>query len=53
MSLMASNVATIGSFNAFAMNMTLVRAILRDDYRALDNDAYVVGYIDTAASQVG
>lgn len=53
MSLMASNVATIGSFNAFAMNMTVVRAILRDDYRALDNDAYVVGYIDTAASQVG
>lgn len=48
MSLMASNVATIGTFNAFAMNMTVIRAILRDDYRALDNDAYVYGYIDTA-----
>lgn len=48
MSLMASNVAVIGNFNAFAMNMTLIRAILRDDYKALDNDAYVYGYIDTA-----
>lgn len=48
MSLMASNVATIGTFNAFAMNMTVIRAILRDDYKALDNDAYVYGYIDTA-----
>ena len=51
MSLMASNVATIGSgenvFNAFAMNMTLIRAILRDDYKELDKDAYVYGYIDT------
>lgn len=48
MSLMASNVAVIGNFNAFAMNMTLIRAILRDDYKALDNDAYVYGYIDTS-----
>ena len=50
MSLMASNVAVIGNFNAFAMNMTLIRAILRDDYKALDNDAYVYGYIDTSVS---
>ena len=49
MSLKASDVAVIGDFNAFAMNMTLIRAILRDDYKALDNDAYVYGYIDTAA----
>lgn len=51
MSLMASNVATIGSgenvFNAFAMNMTLIRAILRDDYKELDKDSYVYGYINT------
>lgn len=51
MSLKASDVAVIGSFNAFAMNMTLIRAILRDDYKALDNDAYVYGYIDTAAGE--
>lgn len=50
MSLMASNVATIGAFNAFAMNMTLIRAILRDDYKELDTNAYVVGYIDTKAT---
>lgn len=48
MSLKASDVAVIGEFNAFAMNMTLIRAILRDDYKALDNDAYVYGYIDTS-----
>lgn len=48
MSLKASDVAVIGKFNAFAMNMTLIRAILRDDYKELDKDAYVYGYIDTA-----
>lgn len=48
MSLKASDVAVIGNFNAFAMNMTLIRAILRDDYKELDADAYVYGYIDTA-----
>lgn len=47
MTLKASDVATIGTFNAFAMNMTLIRAILRDDYKELDANAYVVGYIDT------
>lgn len=51
MSLMASNVATIGTFNAFAMNMTVIRAILRDDYKALDADAYVYGYIDTSVGE--
>lgn len=49
MSLKASDVAVLGDFNAFAMNMTLIRAILRDDYKQLDGDAYVYGYIDTAA----
>lgn len=50
MTLKASDVAVIGDFNAFAMNMTVIRAILRDDYKALDNDAYVYGYIDTATA---
>lgn len=49
MSIKASDVASIGNFNAFAMNMTLLRAILRDDYTEMDADAYVNGYIDTAA----
>ena len=50
MSLKASDTAVIGDFNAFAMNMTLIRAILRDDYKELDKDAYVYGYIDTAVT---
>lgn len=50
MSLKASDVAVIGDFNAFAMNMTLIRAILRDDYKELDKDAYYYGHIDTAAA---
>lgn len=48
MSIKASDVASIGSFNAYAMNMTLFRAILRDDYTAMDFDAFVNGYIDTS-----
>ena len=51
MSLKASDVAVLGDFNAFAMNMTLIRAILRDDYKSLDANAYVYGYIDTAAGE--
>lgn len=48
MSIKASDVASIGSFNAYAMNMTLFRAILRDDYTAMDSDAFVNGYITVA-----
>ena len=50
MSIKASDVASIGNFNAFAQNMTLLRAILRDDYTEMDADAYVYGYIDSAAT---
>ena len=48
MSIKASDVAVIGDFNAYAMNMTLFRAIMRDDYKELDADSYVYGYVDTA-----
>lgn len=41
----ASDVATIGGFNAFAQNMTVLRAIVRDDYRVKDADSIVNGYI--------
>ena len=47
MSLKASDTAVIGSFNAFTSNMTLIRALMRDDYRELDEKAYVNGYIKT------
>lgn len=45
MSIKASDVASIGNFNAFAQNMTLLRAIVRDDYRVKDVDSIVHGYI--------
>jgi HK97 family phage major capsid protein len=45
LTLKASDVATLGSFNAFAQNMTLIRAIMRDDYRVKDADSIVNGYI--------
>ena len=45
MSIKASDVASIGNFNAFAQNMTLLRAIVRDDYRVKDADSIVHGYI--------
>lgn len=48
MSIKASDVASIGGFNAFAQNMTLLRAIVRDDYRVKDVDSIVHGYIDTS-----
>lgn len=45
MTLLASNTASIGNFNAFAQNMTLIRAIIRDDYKVKDADSIVNGYI--------
>ena len=45
LSLKASDVATIGNFNAYAQNMTLFRGIVRDDYKVKDADSIVHGYI--------
>lgn len=50
MSIMASNVASIGGFNAFAKNMTVLRAIVRDDYKVKDTDSIVNGYIEVVES---
>lgn len=44
-SIKASDVASIGGFNAFAQNMTVLRAIVRDDYRVKDADSIVNGFI--------
>lgn len=49
-SVMASTTASIGGFNAFAQNMTLLRAIVRDDYRVKDADSIVNGYIDISVT---
>lgn len=50
-SLKASDVAAIGGFNAFAQNMTVIRALVRDDYRVKDVDSIVNGYIDTSLGE--
>lgn len=53
MSIKASDVASIGGFNAFAQNMTLLRAIVRDDYRVKDADSIVNGYIEVTEAVAG
>lgn len=44
-SIKTSDTASIGNFNAFAQNMTLMRVICRDDYKVKDADSIVNGYI--------
>lgn len=39
-SLLASNIAVAGSLNAFTQNLTLVRAIERNDFKVMDKAAY-------------
>lgn len=39
--LLSSTVASAGKLNAFTQNLTLVRAIERNDFQILDNDAFV------------
>lgn len=43
----SSDVAIAGEFNAFEQDMTLTKAILREDVRQRDADACINGYIDT------
>lgn len=49
MSIMSSNIASIGTLNAYEMDMTLFRAIEREDCVMKDKAAFVYGEIDTAA----
>lgn len=46
----ASTVASIGGFNAYENNMTLLRCIVRDDYKAVDSASFVYGYVSTQAA---
>lgn len=39
--LLSSNIASAGELNAFTQNLTLIRAIERNDYRVVDADAFV------------
>lgn len=45
LSLMMSTVASAGSLNAFEQNLTLIRAIEREDVTPRDKKAFVNGYI--------
>lgn len=49
MSIAESAIASIGSFNAFEQDLTLYRAIEREDVTLRDTDAFVYGYIQPAA----
>jgi HK97 family phage major capsid protein len=45
LSIMSSNTATAGDFNAFEMDLTLFRALEREDVVVRDTAALVNGYI--------
>ena len=45
MSIAESAIASIGNFNAFEQDLTLYRAIEREDVTLRDTDAFVYGYI--------
>ncbi len=44
-SIMVSNIAAIGDLNAFEQDLTIYRAIEREDVRLRDGQAYVNGYL--------
>lgn len=44
-SLSVSNTAVVGDFNAFEQDMTVWRALMRDDCKVRDDEAFVNGYI--------
>lgn len=50
MTITTSDVAVAGTFNAFENDLTLFRAIEREDVRIKDVNAFVNGYIDVTAS---
>lgn len=49
MSIAESAIASIGDFNAFEQDLTLYRAIEREDVTLRDDEAFVWGYIQPAA----
>lgn len=46
LNIMTSNVAAVGELNAFEEDLTLFRAIEREDVEVRDSDAFVNGYIE-------
>lgn len=49
-SVKVSDVAVVGDLNAFEQDLTLWRGSMRDDCTMRDEEAFVNGYIDTAAA---
>lgn len=52
-SLLVSNTASVGGFNAFEQDMTLWRGTLRDDCTAWDDGAFINGYVAAAGGAAG
>ena len=48
-----SDTASVGNLNAFEQDLILWRGSLRDDCTQWDDEAFVNGYIDTAAEAAG
>lgn len=51
MSIMSSNIAAIGDLNAYEMDLTLFRAIEREDCKMKDEAAFVYGQIAAASGE--
>lgn len=51
MTLTSSDVAVAGEFNAFEQDMTLTKAVIREDVQQRDDEAYIVGYVATAPAE--
>lgn len=49
MNIKISDVAVVGELNAYEEDLTLYRAIEREDVTLRDQEAFINGYIDTAA----
>ena len=49
--ILSSNVASVTGYNAFEQRGQLFRADVRADYKAIDSDAWVNGYIETSLGE--
>ncbi|MCL1789955.1 MAG: phage major capsid protein [Peptococcaceae bacterium] len=52
LTVMPSNVAAAGTFNAFEEDLVLMRGIEREDVVVRDSNAFVNGFIDTSAGAI-
>lgn len=48
--LLMTNVGSAGNVNAYSQNLTLLRGTMWSDCTGWDTDAYINGYVDTAAA---